>query len=360
MMLEGDIQFRLSLCTMIVSVIACLSILLSTIRVHFKKGRIAREAARLKPVLEALVMATRDGLSTDAEIARTLPAEHYPHFEDFLRETISTTRDIDVSAERKIADISGFTESLKARIERSRGWNKTIAVRVLSYLRDQEHVPIFRKVLEEETFVQAKFAAGLGLALCHDTDSVTLVAREIWAATGRDEDALLTVLATYGKPIAPDVLAALSEGRVPDGERQAAVKFLSECRYRPAATTIAGMLRHETEPHVLASCLGALRRLGDESSLPNILPFLTHEDFALRIEALRTVAALAGPDCLQQIEARMRDDNWWVRREAALAVANTGKPGLARLEAIAGQTEEAPRIAASGILAELMFNRIAT
>ncbi len=359
-MLEGNIQFQLSVYAMIVSVIVCLSLLLTTIRVHFKKGRVAVEAARLKPVLEALVTATRDGLSTDAEIARALQPEHYQHFEDFLRETISTTRDIDVSAERKIADVSGFTDHIKARIERSRGWNMTTAVRVLSYLRDKGHIPIFRKVLEEETFVSAKYAAGLGLALCQDIDSASLVAREIWAASEHHEEVLLTVLATYGKSIAPDVEAALREGRVPAEARTTAVKFLSDFRCKGAATTIAGMLQHETEQHVLESCLGALRTLGDESVLPDVLPFLKHEAFALRIEALRAVAAIGGANCLQQIEDLMCDDNWWVRREAAIAVANTGKPGIAHLEAIAEQTEDAPRIAASGVLAELMFNRITT
>jgi HEAT repeat protein len=97
--------------------------------------------------------------------------------------------------------------------------------------------------------------------------------------------------------------------------------------------------------------------MGDESVLNNVLPFLDHEDFILRIEALHAVAKAGGVAYLQHIERLLSDENWWVRREAAKAMAEMGKKGISRLKAIAEENDEAPRFAARGILSELQFNR---
>ena len=356
---EGTNQYLISLWTMLFFIIVCLSIFFLTIWVHFKKSRLSLKMMELEAVYENLVKSVRFGHATNDDIKKTVHPQDYPYFQRFLQETISTIEDIDVSAEKKIAEISGFTDYLKKRIERSKKWDKALAVRVLSYFRDRKNIPLFQKILEKETFPQTVYAVGLGLALCGDTDSFQVVGRRIWEMSEHNPEVLLSILNIYGEAVAPGVHDILREGRLADDGKPVITNFLSEFQYKEAVPTIVRMLQVETSQQVIASCLNALRSLGDESVLNNVLPFLDHENFTLRIEALHAVAKAGGVAYLQYVERRFSDENWWVRREAAKAMAGMGKKGISRLKAIAEEKNEAPRMAARGILSELQFNRIA-
>jgi HEAT repeat protein len=174
-----------------------------------------------------------------------------------------------------------------------------------------------------------------------------------------NQEVLLSILNIYGEAIAPGVHDILREGRLADEGKPVITNFLSEFQYKEAVPTIVRMLQVEISQQVIASCLKALGDLGDESALNNVLPFLEHENFILRIEALHAVAKAGGVAYLQYVERRFSDENWWVRREAAQAMAGMGKKGISRLKAVAEENNEAPRMAARGILSELQFNRIA-
>jgi HEAT repeat protein len=356
---EETTQYLISLWPMFFSIITCLSILSVTIWVHFRNSRAARKMIKLETVYENLVKSVRFDLVTADEIKKAVPPKDYPYFQSYLRETISMIKDIDVSAEKKIAEVSGFIDYLKRRIRNSKKWKKALAVRVLSYFRDSENIPLFKKLHEEETFLQTVFAASLGMALCKDNISFRTLAYRLWILSGRHQEAILTILNIQGKAMAPGVHDILREEQLRDEGKLVGTKFLGDNRYQEAAPTIVRMLHVETSPEVQASCLNALRYIGDESVLNDVVPFLEHVDFNLRIEALHAVAKAGGTAYLQHIESCLSDKNWWVRREAALAVAGMGKNGIARLKAIAEEENEAPRFAARGILSEMQFNRVA-
>jgi len=354
---EGTIQYHISLWTMLFFIIVCLSIFFLTIWVHFKKSRVARKMMEREAVYENLVKSVRFGHATNEEIKKTIHPQDYPYFQRYLQETISTIKDIDVSAEKKIAEDSGFIDYLTKRIENSKKWDKVLAVRALSYFRDSKNIPLFQKILNEETFPQIIYAAGMGLALCKDTDSFRTVGFRLWEVSEHNQEALLVILNIYGEAVAPDVHDILREGGLADEGKMVSTRFLSNFNYKEAVPTIVRMLSAENSQQVIASCLNALKHLGDKSVLNNVLPFLEHEDFILRIEALHAVAEAGGIAYLQHIESRLSDENWWVRREAAQAMTGMGKKGISRLKAVAKENNESPRIAARGILSELQFNR---
>jgi HEAT repeat protein len=356
---EETTQYLISLWPMFFSIIGCLSILFITIWVHFRNSRVARKMVERETVYENLVKSVRFDLVTTDEIKKAVPPKDYPCFQNYLSETISTIKDIDVSAERKIAEVSGFIDYLKRRIKKSKKWEKALAVRVLSYFRDSENIPLFKKLHEEETFLQTVFAASLGMALCKDNISFRTLAYRLWILSGRHQEAILTILNIQGKAMAPGVHDILREEQLRDEGKVVSTKFLGDNRYQEAAPTIVRMLHVETSPEVLASCLNALRYIGDESVLNEVVPFLEHEDFNLRIEALHAVAQTESSPSLRHIEKCLSDENWWVRREAALAMAGMGKSGISRLKAIAEEENEAPRFAARGMLSEMQFNRVA-
>jgi hypothetical protein len=235
---------------------------------------------------------------------------------------------------------------------------KVIAVRVLSYFRDKKNLSLFKKILDEETFPQVLFAAGFGVALCKDTSSFRTVAVKLWNVSGHNQALLLIFLNIFGKSIASDAHKILSEEQLLDEGKLLLTKFLSDSRHKEAMPTIVRMLHSETSSEVLASCLNALRYLGDDSILNEVLPFLGHKDDNLRIEALHAITQTDKTVSLRHIERGLSDENWQVRREAALAMSEMGKIGISRLKAIAGERNEASQFAAKGILSELQFGRI--
>lgn len=355
---EGTTQYLLSLWMMFFFIIACLTIFLFCIWIHYQRNRIARKMRSREAVFKNLVQSVRYGQATNEEIENTVLPGDYPYFQRYLQETINTIKPIDVSSERAIADVSGFTDYLKKRIEKTKKWDKAIAIRVLSYFRDRENLPIFKKILREETFPQAISAAGAGIALCKDTDLVREVAQRIWSVSEHNQGAVLIILNIYGEHIAPLAHDVLREGMPTNEGKIVASKFLSGLGYKEAIPTIVKMLQVETSKVVIASLLNALRYLDDESVLMDVLPFLEHKDFTLRIEALHVVARAGGITYIQHIERRLSDENWWVRRESALAMAAMGKEGISRLKILAEGENEYSRHAARGILSELQFNRI--
>ena len=76
---HGTVQYAVAFWVMIICISLCLFILFLVIRVHFKKTALPQD---------------------------------YLYFQKYLQGTISTIEDIDVSAERKIAEVSGFMDDI--------------------------------------------------------------------------------------------------------------------------------------------------------------------------------------------------------------------------------------------------------
>lgn len=355
---EGTPQFLLSCWIMGGMIAFCLLILLLTVHHHFRVNRIAKMMTDREVTYARLVRSVRLGLATAADIQNALPSEDYPYFERFLRNTISSVKDIDVSAEKKIAEVSGFMDYLRKRIDKSKRWEKTIALRVLTYFRDRENLPLFRKIQAEDSFYQAVLAASLGVALCKDPSTFRTIGSRLWEISGRNQEVLMIIFSVQGQAMAPVVYAILCEEQLEDEAKVLITKCLGEMVYREATAKIASMLAAESSPQVLASCLYALRYIGDESVVDQIVPFLEHPGVDLRIEALHGVAKCSGSNSLAHLKRGMDDENWLVRREAALAMAQMGREGIACLNAVAGEDGATARAAAQGMLAELRFHRV--
>lgn len=355
---EGAPRFLASVWILGAMILFCLLILLLTVRHHLRINRYASRMTEREATYSQLVQSVRFGLASTTDISNTIPPEDYPFFERFLQATISSIKDIDVSAERQIAEVCGYMEQLRNRIQTSTKWEKALAIRVLSYFRDSKNLPLFRKIQAEEPFYQSVFAASLGVALCKDPSTFRTIGSRLWDISGRNREALMVVFSVQGYAMSPVVHDILCEEELEDEAKILITKFLGEMGYREATATIAEMLLTETSPHVLASCLYALRYIGDGTVVDKISPFLEHPDFNLRIEALHAVAKSKGSEGLEHLTKGLDDEIWWVRREAALAMTRMGREGIGCLRAAAEGEAGNARAAAQSMLAELRFHRV--
>lgn len=339
------------------SVGVCFLIFFLTWWTHVRKNRLARTMGIWDPLFEDLVKSVRFGSATDEEIKKTVFPKNFRFFFRYLQRSISSVEKIDVRTEKYISDVSGFTGYLEKIIGNTRKWEKTLAVRLLAGLRDARHIPLFRKILIEDSFVQTAYAAGLGLALCKDVEWAEFVARRLWRLSEENHDPLLLILRVYGKEIAPLAVRDLEQNLITDKAKPVVLDFLTEIRYAGAAGAVAKMLQRNPEDSFVDELLVTLREVGGEEHVEAVLPYLNHAEFPIRVEAVLTVATLGGERTQSYLEKCLSDENWWVRREAAKSMARTGAAGVSRLQALAQQKDQAGSTARM-ILAELQFNRV--
>jgi len=287
----------------------------------------------------------------------TITPADYHYFERHLRNEISTTEPVDVSRYRAMADQSGFADYLRARVERKRRWKRTLAVRTLSYLRNPRDVPLFRKVLREETFHPCVYAAGLGLALCGDIESLREILKKVYHKEVPNRDLLLSVLYPFGKGAAPAMHRLLDEEFLPVIEACVLVALLAMFRYREATPTLERMLERSKSVEIKIHVTEALGLIGDENTRRLLLPLREDKDFRVRLKAANSLGLLGGKKEIPEIEKFMRDENWWVRRNAAETLYNIGQAGRECLKRIAASEEPGPRSSAKLILEEMRFNR---
>ncbi|MHC4926174.1 MAG: HEAT repeat domain-containing protein [Planctomycetota bacterium] len=361
----STVQQLIALWAMIFFIFLCLGILFLTLWVHFKKNRVSQTMRRLEPVYEDLVKSVRFGRTDDDEIKQTVLPKDFPFFQLYLLETISTDEEMDVSAEKRIAEVSGFMDYLKNRIQQTKKMDKAIALRVLSFFRDRENIPLFNEILANTKHPQILFAAAVGLAFCKDFGSFEMIGRKTWDFSQHNPEAVYVLFNAYGSVdrygpmIAPGVLELLREDKfetIPG--RIIAINFLGEFQYRPAASTITKLLENHPSEHIQKACLNTLGLLNDSQCLPPVLPFLEHEDPEFRIAALGAIARTGDAEHLMFIEPFLNDKDVWVRRKAAIAMVCLGADGIAYLEAVAREDKGNPGIAARRVLAELHFNMI--
>ncbi len=333
------------------------SIFIYTVFRRVYSNRVDRRMTALEQVYDGLAAAARAGTADPARIREAIPKKDFPYFERYLRNTISGTGPMDVSAHRTLARASGFADHRRRLAARSRGWKKAIAVRTLSYLRDPDDIPLFRKVLTDARLYPCVSAASLGLALCSDTDSLRDIVKRLAESNARNRDLLMTVLYSFGGSAAPSLHRFLAENFLPVTEACVLVDLLGLFRYREAKPTLEKMLTETKSPEVRIHTIEALGLTGDETTCDAVLPFLEDNDFRVQLKALHAVGELGSEKHIERIEALLRDDNRWVRRNAAEALHFLGAPGVALLETAAASGDSPAARTAALILNEMKFRK---
>jgi hypothetical protein len=332
-------------------------IFLYTLFYRFRSIRISNAMKRLLPIYEKLIISIRSGNATDSRIRETILAKDFPHFERYLRNSVSNITELDTSAECRAADVSGLTKYLCFKAQHSKGWDQALRLRTLSYLRTQESIPLFRGVIEKSDFYPSILSAGLGLALCNDLPYLEKVISKIYFSTACNEDILLIVVAAYGPKSAIYLHQLMDSEKMDVKAKCIVVDVLGIYGYKPAANTLINELLMSDSIELSIHIIEALKFVGSISTAKEILPFLSHDNYRIRVKAAQTLAVLGGAEYIDRIEPLMFDRKWWVRRNAAEAILKTGQEGVARLNESKKSKEKFLSSSAKLILTEFEFNK---
>jgi hypothetical protein len=286
-------------------------------------------------------------LASTALITATDPAELLPKpadEEDFAAysEAIASVLDsfegeIAVKAVGLISDL-GIDEHYR-RLARHRVWYKRgNAIDILSSFRLKANKEFFLAVFRSETSLDVRYRIIYGLSLLtREHSDIRALARML--------SGLPYLTAKYTEDIFYNIITALKAAGneaefgifmreiMHDGAVLNLVKrdCITAC-YAASCEKGRGLLMEyyaafPEEPEILMAAVKALARIGDFSVMPAAI---RHPDWRVRLAALK-YAHLCCMDMIPEIRALLRDPNYHVRLNAALALAKSGEKGRAAL-----------------------------
>jgi len=150
--------------------------------------------------------------------------------------------------------------------------------------------------------------------------------------------AILAVVKANRKDATPYLLDALENEN--DTVRRAALWLCAKVKDSAAVPTLIDMLHREKKPRMLARVLYTLGEIRDTTAIPEILPFLDHEDEKVRVRAASALGNMPLPGLLETYDRMLRAQSFQIRMQALKAVARL--PGdaipeiLERMEAESG------------------------
>lgn len=121
-------------------------------------------------------------------------------------------------------------------------------------------------------------------------------------------------------------------------------------KHWPRALVIADTLRLELPLKsilfILNNCrcdealIAALHMASAPSLLPTVRRFLQHPDWRVRVEVARFLSRFGGLDDVSSLRQLLNDKQWWVRYQAAQALASMPFFGLKELKTLRAQTSD--------------------
>ncbi|MBI3130131.1 MAG: HEAT repeat domain-containing protein [Acidobacteria bacterium] len=219
-------------------------------------------------------------------------------------------------------------QRLHARSARQRA---LAALEVDAFLVEERYPDVLLLLNDPVPFVA--HAAARTLARTQRLRFAEPVLQWVIAQDAYQQDRLLRLMESFGSLLPAWLEAYLQD--VPENPQA----------WRLFALMVASTRQAESEPRILAlleyphvevqaAALRALAALGDPLAYGHVRPFAVAEAWVLRAQAARAMGILGGPTAIPALTDMMGDPIFEVRRNAAHALHDLGRPGLAALEAI--------------------------
>lgn len=291
------------------------------------------------------------------QVVNFLKPREYPYFERYIRNKLSAAGAVSQPHLLHLAKFSGFNSHIKKRIKRAHGWNRTLALRTLSYLRNSANIPLFRESMLNAETVNQQFAAALGLALCRDFNYLETIVHCLYHPADPNRDQILAVFEAYGPDACKYVCTALNKDEFTETIQTVFMDFLRVERYTAAEQDIIRLLDRCGNGEVRISAIETLGIIGAAASIPVVRKYLKDEHFVVRLKALVAAGKLDGEKMTETLVFALDDADWWVRRNAAETLYHVGTAGVETLTRIAREETSRRSTTARMVLAEEIMDK---
>lgn len=271
---------------------------------------------------------------------RLAPAAHRPIVADLLLAPLRVSRGEIVARVRQAAAGIGLIDYWRLGLKDRRWWRRAAAVRALGAIADPSALPGIVRALEDE-HDEVRAAAVEAAGRLGDSGAIPALLEHIADGSHYQRTRVVDALRSLGPPVTPALVAM---ARADPGQVRLAADLLG---LLGTAAAIDPLLPWCVDPRgdVRAAALGALGSIGlDDRSYDVALRALGDPDPQARAMAARALGRGRREDAVSHL-ARRLDDEWVPAAQAAGALRRLGAPGVAALEARAGDEGQAGDLA---------------
>jgi len=244
-------------------------------------------------------------------------------------------------------------EKEAAALHNRRWERRLLAAERLGYLGDGVSVPALLDALQDPVLA-VRFAAARSLAALGETRTIPQIALAFDLPGEMNQRRVAETLLEFGPDGKNELLAILrNKDRVySDNAVGVVIRVLGLLRAPEAAGPLAVLLGHE-DFRVRLNAVRSLGLIGDRGAADAVAALCADPAWEVRNAAVQALGRLQGERHLGKLTEALRDQSWWVRFSAAQALWELGAPGRAVLTAaVGGDTDRYARDMSRQVLEE--------
>jgi hypothetical protein len=116
-----------------------------------------------------------------------------------------------------------------------------------------------------------------------------------------------------------------------NAEQENLIEYLELAEPETARPWLIDRLKNDPDSEISANCLRVLEKVGTVDEIPLIKTFVNHDVWYVRVRALHTLGTIKMVDVTLFLK-KLEDENWWVRRAAAMNLVRSSERSPEELE----------------------------
>lgn len=310
------------LLTFYMGVLMCIAIalVLITLQLHRKNQRTAQKWAEMEHRWQPLLMRAISGEAWPEEIQENIyPGEGF-YFIDYL---MRYAEKLSGESRKQATELAApYLPQLIKRLKKGDAEQRARAILTLSILAPEAHQARMVDALEDPSPLVATMAAR---ALAENGAIAYLkpILEKMPRFRSWSQNYLVSMLVSLGKEQPEHLREALVLSHQPNWVKTVIMKALTEINDWNTLPLAVQFLQEDAHREVQAAALQFLARIGHHGLLDLIRKKCHHEDFVIRLNAVKALANLGSGEDRELMLQLLHDPSQWIAYQAALALRST-------------------------------------
>lgn len=308
-----------------------------SLRIAFNTGQKLRK--KQFEIWENLTLKYLSGEVSSEEIGKAVKTKYFNLFAEFVEKYLETLRGEDFQNLTYLLQKMGlFGYNLK-RLDSRRKWHKVYAAFFLGLMRDKEAVPGLQKGLKDKDYLMS-FACATALARIGEKQHLKETLSLLTTREDLGPDKAAEILLEFGSGICAELSLLLDKENIDRRWKYLIVGLLGYWQYLESGPTLLKLLNASKDSQMKIRSIKALGEMSYLESAPAPAARLDDENWHIRSEAARAVGKIGASEYSDKMLKSLADKNWWVRYNAARALASFGEEGIALLKRMTKQEKD--------------------
>lgn len=305
---------------MVVLICIAIALVLMTLRLHRKNQQTAKKWTEMEQRWQPLLMRAIGGEAWPEEVQKNIyPGEGFYFIDYLMRHAEKLSGESRKQATRLAAP---YLPQLIKRIKKGDAEQRARAILTLSILAPEDHQSRMVEALEDPSPLVATMAAR-ALAENGAIEYLKPILEKMPRFRSWSQNYLVSMLVSLGKAQPEQLREALVLSHQPNWVKTVIIKALTEINDWNTLPLAVQFLQEDAHREVQAASLQFLARIGHNGLLDLIRKKCHHEDFVIRLNAVKALANLGSEKDRELMLQLLHDPSQWIAYQAALALKST-------------------------------------